>query len=421
MSVRSAVRPAHRFTTRHAQAIYPFTNAGGIGGDGVFIGRDAGGGAFCFDPWVLYGRGALDDPNVIVLGKLGQGKSALVKTLLWRMLLFGRRAFVLDIKREYGPLCDALGVRPISLVPGGGVRLNPLTARPEEHAQVELLRAIATTAIGESVTQAEGAALREALRTVRAACDGEPTLPEIARVLFAPPAEMAARLSTTPESLAADVRRAALAIQDLCEGPLRGMFDGPTSPGLDLEARLLVLDLHEVRDSPAVGILMACATAWMSAQLARTAERPGRERLISVADESWKIIQHTGLGEWFQSNFKLARQFGVMNLVVLHKLADLQTVGDAGSRAARIAEGLIADASTRIVYHQDESQVPLTRTLLGLSETEARLLTRLSAGQALWQVGSQSFVVHHYRSRLEMRLTNTDTAMRIRPEGARQA
>ena len=46
-----------------------------------------------------------------------------------------------------------------------------------------------------------------------------------------------------------------------------------------------------------------------------------------------------------------------MNLVVLHKLADLQAAGDAGSRAARIAEGLIADASTRIIYHQDESQV----------------------------------------------------------------
>ena len=102
-----------------------------------------------------------------------------------------------------------------------------------------------------------------------------------------------------------------------------------------------------------------------------------------------------------------------MNLVVLHKLADLQAVGDAGSRAARIAEGLIADASTRIVYHQDESQIPLTRTLLGLSESEAHLLSMLSAGQALWRIGSRSFVVQHYRSRLESRLTDTDTGMRL--------
>jgi type IV secretory pathway VirB4 component len=422
----SAERPAHRVTTRHAQAIYPFTAAGGLGGRGAFIGRDASGGAFCFDPWVLYEQGVLDDPNAIVLGKLGQGKSALVKTFLWRMLLFGRRAFVLDVKREYGPLCQAVGVRPVSLAPGGGVRLNPLAARPEEHAQIDLLRAIATTAIGDQVTQVEAGALREALRTVRrhgrapvgtggdsAGGRGEPTLPEIAAVLFNPPAEMAAALQTDPEQLATESRRAALALQDLCEGPLKGIFDGPTTPGLDLDAKLLVIDLHAVRDSPAVGILMACATAWMGAQLARTAERSDRARMINVADESWKIIQHPGLGEWFQSNFKLARQFGVMNLVVLHKLADLQTVGDAGSRAARIAEGLIADASTRIVYHQDESQVQVTRELLGLSATEARLLTQLSSGQALWRVGARSFVVQHYRSRAELRLTNTDTGMRI--------
>jgi type IV secretory pathway VirB4 component len=387
--------------------------AGGLGGHGVFVGRDSAGAAFCYDPWVLYGEGLLDDPNAIVLGKLGQGKSALVKTLLWRMLLFGRRAFVLDIKREYGPLCSAVGVEPVSLVPGGAVRLNPLASRPEEHAQLELLRAVTITAVGDTLTQAEAAALREALRVVRQRGRGEPTLPQIAEVLFDPTAEMAAELRTSAGELAADVRRAALALQDLCEGPLKGMFDGPTTPGLDLDARLLVLDLHAVRDSPAVGILMACATAWMSALLARMAERPGRERLINVADESWKIVQHTGLGEWFQSNFKLARQFGVMNLVVLHKLADLHAAGDAGSRASRIAEGLIADASTRIVYHQDESQIPLTRTLLGLSESEAQLISMLSAGQALWRVGTRSFVVAHHRSRLEAELTNTDTGMRV--------
>jgi type IV secretory pathway VirB4 component len=286
MSLRGAERPGHRCTTRHAQAVYPFMAAGGLGGRGVFIGRDASGGAFCYDPWVLYGQGALDDPNVIVLGKLGQGKSALVKTLLWRMLLFGRRAFVLDVKREYGPLCRAVGVEPISLVPGGGVRLNPLASRPEEHAQLELLRAIARTALRGPLTQIEAAALREALRTVRHRGSGEPTLPQIASVLFAPTSGMADALRTTVDRLATDARRAALALQDLCEGPLKGMFDGPTTPGLELDARLLVLDLHAVRDSPAVGILMACATAWMSALLAQMAERPGRERLVNVADES---------------------------------------------------------------------------------------------------------------------------------------
>jgi hypothetical protein len=106
-----------------------------------------------------------------------------------------------------------------------------------------------------------------------------------------------------------------------------------------------------------------------------------------------------------------------MNLVVLHKLADLKAAGDAGSRSARIAEGLVADASTRIIYHQDESQIELTRVTLGLSEREAELIGMLSPGQALWRVASRAFVVQHYRSRVESRLTNTDTGMRV--SGAR--
>jgi type IV secretory pathway VirB4 component len=410
----SAERPGHRSTTRHAQAVYPFVAASGLDAKGMFVGRDGTGAAFAYDPWHLYALGQLDDPNAIVLGKLGQGKSALIKTLVWRMLLFGRSAFVLDVKREYGPLCRTFGVTPISLVPGGGVRLNPLASRRDEQGQLELLRAVSESSLQAPLTQIEAGALREALRCLRLHGVEEPTLPDIAGMLFTPPVAVADQLRTTPERLATDARRAALALQDLCEGPLRGMFDGPTTPGLDLDSRLVVLDLHAVKDSPAVGILMACASAWMSAQLEETSKQPGRQRLINVADESWKIVQHTGLGEWFQSNFKLARQYGVMNVIVLHKLGDLQAAGDAGSRAARIAEGLIADASTRIVYHQDESQVPLTRALLGLSESEARLISMLSPGQALWRVGSRSFVVQHYRSRIETDMTDTDTGMTVR-------
>ena len=100
-----------------------------------------------------------------------RARARLIKTLLWRMLLFGRHAFVLDVKREYGPLCEAAGVEPISLRPGGGVRLNPLASRPEEHAQLELLRAITVTALGGPLTQVEAAALREALHTVQRRVD----------------------------------------------------------------------------------------------------------------------------------------------------------------------------------------------------------------------------------------------------------
>ena len=71
---------AHRATTAHVQAAYPFMAEPGLGGRGVYIGRDLTGGSFVFDPWELYAAGVLTGPNMLVIGQLGLGKSALVKT-----------------------------------------------------------------------------------------------------------------------------------------------------------------------------------------------------------------------------------------------------------------------------------------------------------------------------------------------------
>src|SRR5579863_8879475 len=118
--------PAHQATTRHLGAAYPFTAEPGLGGAGVLVGRDLLGGAFCYDPFELYGAGVLTNPNMVVFGQLGRGKSAFVKSYLWRQSVFGRRAWIVDPKGEYGTLATAWGVHPVSLRPGGAVRLNPL-------------------------------------------------------------------------------------------------------------------------------------------------------------------------------------------------------------------------------------------------------------------------------------------------------
>src|SRR5674536_329127 len=73
-------------------------------------------------------RGIVSSHNVVVLGQLGKGKSALVKTYLDRQLRAGRQAFVLDPKGEYATLADRHGLPRLRLAPGGPARLNPLDA-----------------------------------------------------------------------------------------------------------------------------------------------------------------------------------------------------------------------------------------------------------------------------------------------------
>ena len=126
--------PAHQVTTRNLGAAYPFIAEAGLGQRGVVIGDDLLGGSFVFDPFELYAAGVVSNPNMVVFGQIGRGKSSFVKTFLWRQAVFGRRAWVVDPKGEYGDLADAWGVRPVALRPGGAIRLNPLDRGPETGA-----------------------------------------------------------------------------------------------------------------------------------------------------------------------------------------------------------------------------------------------------------------------------------------------
>jgi type IV secretory pathway VirB4 component len=422
---RPAERPGHSATTAHFQAAYPFLAEGGLGAPGAYIGRDAYGGAWLYDPWALYERGLLPGPNMLVLGQLSRAKSAFVKTYIYRQQVFGRQAWVLDPKGEYAPLARALGVEPIALAPDGEVRLNPLSPRGGSTAQLSLLRSVAQAALRRELTPEEDMGLLAALEAVSGEeRRGEPTLPEIVEALLHPAEAMVRGVSApTREDFAAANRSAALALQRLCRGDLRGMFDGPTSEGLDLDAPLVVLDLSAVQDSAALGILMTCAAAWQQAIMlerkaaAEAGGRPGA-KLISVLDEGWRVASHIGVAEWLQQSFKLCRAHGVQNIIVVHRLTDLGAAGPAGSREARIAEGLIADADTKVIYAQPPDQLEGLRSLLGLSATETELVPTLRRGEALWQVGRRSFLVQHRLSARERALVDTDARMVERPEVA---
>jgi type IV secretory pathway VirB4 component len=418
-------RPGHSATTAHLQAAYPFHNQGGLGAPGAYIGRDAFGGSWVYDPWELYARGLLPGPNMLVLGKFSRGKSSLVKSYAYRQLLFGRDVWVLDPKGEYGMLAQRTGGTWIGLEPDGPVRLNAITRRGGFAAQLSLLRSVVKAALRRELDPEEDAGLRVGLEAVNAEAglNREPVLPDVVDALLHPRASMVEGVSAgSAEGFAAANRNAALALQRLCAGDLRGMFDGETTPGLDLDAHLVVLDLSALEDSSALGVLMACAGGWLQAILTerrRTAEAEGRPgaKMILVLDEAWRVAGQIGIAEWLQSSYKLCRSLGIQTIVVAQRLTDFGAVGSAGSREARILEGLVADSDTRVLLAQAHDELPLIREKLGLSATEAELLVNLRHGEALWQVGAYSGLAQLRLSGLEREICNTDARMALERAG----
>lgn len=413
-------RPAHRATTAHLQCLYPFMAGGGLGSEAKYIGR-SNSGSFCFDPWELYPK-YLTNPNLLVSGQLGRGKSALVKTLVLRGALFDRRAAVLDPKGEYGPLAAVLGVEPIRLSAGGSARLNPLDAGPGaedlgpqevQRRRLMLLQSIATAALKRDLHPIERAACRIALDT---ACAGEgvPTLSMVATALMDPSRAGAGEIRTTPAELARSSYDVALELRRLCDGDLGGMFDGTTTVEVDWDGPLVVLDLSHFLEDDGLAILMACATAWIQAAVSR----PSDKHRYIVLDEAWRLLNHLPTGRWLRSSLKLARQFGVSNVLVIHRLTDLASAGEASSEQVQLAKGLLSDTETRIIYGHAKGEVPEMADALGLTDGDRDRLPGLDLANAIWKVGRTSHDVAHEMTDYEQSITYTDSRMAPNPTTA---
>ena len=408
-------RPFHEATTAQLGAAYPFVATSTLPGGGIFIGRDLFGGAFVHDPFELYRLGAITNPNMLVLGQIGRGKSAFVKTYLYRHAAFGRRVVVLDPKGEYAPLAYALGSAPITIAPGGSIRVNPLEVMRADapgidgvalrRARLEILVAVTSACLGRDLRPVERCSLEVALDT--ASATATPTIPAVVAALMAPDPDRSLAAGITASVARREGRDPALELRRLVSGDLQGMFDGETSPGVDLSGRVVVLDLSALYRSSALGIVLACARGALEASF----RQGDAGQTILVIDEAWAVLSNLAAGRFLQSSFKLARAFGVANLAVVHRISDLAGAADAGSAGRAIAEGLLDDCETIVCYAQPPSAIATTGDTLGLGERERQLLTGLGRGVALWRVGTRSYVVEHRLAPTERVIVDTDAQL----------
>jgi len=116
---------------------------------------------------------------------------------------------------------------------------------------------------------------------------------------------------------------------------------------------------------------------------------------------------------------RLARYYGIANMLIFHKLSDLDNVGDAGTAMRALASSLLANAETRIIYRQEPDQLGPTASALGLTGTEQKLLPTLGTGQGLWRIKDRSFVVQHQLHPNELSLFDTTSRMVNKVDGFR--
>jgi len=362
----------------------------GTGLSGESLGQSQYGSSFVLDVFDAYGAGLVSNPNVIVAGSIGAGKSTIVKMQLERSLRRGRRAVVVDPKGEYAQLAAQHGSAPIALGRDGWC--SPFSEDDREGRH--LLRALVASAQGSALTSEQHFALDEVWQRL----ETRPT-----RVLFA----LYQLLATHLESSAPSAERSlALVLHRFIYGDLAGLFDGPGEP-LRFSGDLVVVDLSSqwTSNSLSVAVLSAVAAAQ---QVVGDPASPG----YLVIDEAWALLSDAAALRWLQGSWKLARARGLSHVMVLHRWSDVAAAGNAGSVERDRARGLLRECETAWLFRQPPDEAREMAIALGLESREESYLVALPKGVALVRYGAHRSIVRVVPDERDLAFIDTDTAMR---------
>lgn len=440
-----------RTTTDQIGGLYPLLATPGMPPVGAQLGYDAlSGGAFYAHPveWVL--RGIATNPNMIVFGEPGRGKSSTIAAFVLRMMAYGTKCLIAgDVKGEYSPLVRALGYEPIALGWGQRTRINPLDLGPLQARWTSLSDAEAGDALndligrwshllaalsdsqGHAVNPTDTEVLSHVLRRLTGIAEGNTrlrpiTIPDVHRALAQPDDELWQVHRFAGRQHFLDFTRPLTdALGALVNGPLKGLFDEQTNIDVDWSAPIQSLDVSglEGRGDKPLAVAMTCLGSWSRSA---TDLRSDGELRIIVRDEIWRQMRlGAGMVAAVDAELRLSRAQQIISVLAAHKPGDMLTVGDTGSQAVNIAKDLLALCDTRVLMGQTTAVADDLASELQLSSREQDLITDWcngGAGRGLWKVKRSGYQVQCLLTPRERAVFDTNAQLRGRddlgkPEG----
>lgn len=413
-----------------AATAYPFISGPDLGAFGPPVGTNLdGGGTFCVDPWELYRANLISGMSMLLFGTVGTGKSTLAKCWCTRLVQFGKKlAVASDLKGEWTEVVQQLGGVVIQIGTGLPTRLNPLEegVRPSVDSmgnqltdegwsqmvrtrRMSIMETVIKILTGqEELTSDEHTALDDAIDHATTRAESEKRTPTVVDISWA---LTEGRDDTiTDEELARASRSLAKTIRRLHSGDLGGMFDGESTVTFDPSLPAVSIDTSSMRSSTqkARRVASACCGTWIEAMVTN----PDAGQRVVVYEEGWDSVTNRADLQRMVENWKLARDYGIFNILIMHKVTDLNMAGDSGSQMAAMAQSLLADADIKVIYRQDPAALRATTSQLELNDKERAQLPVLQKGTGLWRIGQKTFRVRNTRTTPEAELFDTDQKLR---------
>ena len=219
----------------------------------------------------------------------------------------------------------------------------------------------------------------------------DPTIPQVWQVIAQPDADLARELGLPRDDV--DLARDKLehvrhGLGNMVDGSLGGLFDAPSTVRLDFDAPIQTVDLSRL-DGRGDETRRHGAGLRLLVVPGRRSTSPAAGPAV-VRDEVWRAMRVPAMIRKIDSDLRLSRAHGTIQMLATHRLSDFEQVGAAGCEEVAIARNLIASCDTRVLLAQDTGPLAMTRDAIGLTDAECEHIGSWSAehkGYALWKVG----------------------------------
>ena len=315
-----------------------------------------------------------------------------------------------DLKDEYTRMVRAMGGEVVRLG-RGHESLNPLDRGPlvaviasatggekqqlmalANSRRLALLESLITiVGEGKQLTATERLLLGAAVAIADAAAgDDEPIIPAVLtaidhgsdplRKIMAVPSQ--ATTGAGDLAYQREVRDFRNAVALLCsdDGPIRGMFDRPSSFKVTKDMPALSLSLSAIEDESddVVASAMLCASTWATSVVEAQQASGLRRNIYQPRDEVWRALRAApGLVEKEDRATRLNRHRGMVTAQSTHSVTDLDALPTIEDRAK--ARGMAARNGVKILGGLDDAEMKRLHEITPFTSRERRLVTQWSA------------------------------------------
>jgi len=311
----------------------------------------------------------LSNPNILVLGTSGGGKSYAIKLVLMREFMEGLSINIIDPQGEYSDMVRVFNGKTIRIAPDSDSVINPLDILDQTLDEKELsLLAFFRVLLGE-LTEPERAILDQVIEQTyedKGITKDPKTWSKEPPVLE----DLYNTLKPLTNSSKEIIYRPALAIANALKtyvyGPMRFLNQ---QTKINLDNRVISFD---IRDSPEVGkgVIMFMLLEYVYTQMKKS-----KTRKMLVIDEAWTILSAGEQAEYILRLIKTCRKFNLSLVMITQDVEDILV-----SRAGR---AVLTNTATKLLLKQDTTVIDQIREYFHLTEGEERFLKIATMGRAM--------------------------------------